>query len=250
MINTLIIEDEKTASDNLVRLLKLTREPVNILCVLDSVQESIAWFRNHPLPDLVFMDIQLKDGNSFSIFEKVSVSSPIVFITAFDTYLVNAFEQNSIEFLLKPVEEASILHAIHKYKNLQQHFVNRHEVLASALSNKNKRTRIVVKKGIEYQSVLLDDVAYFFTEHKITFLVTKEEKKFMLDQNLKELEEELDPLKFYRANRKFIVNIDCIKSYKTFEKVKLSLDLKVVLNEDIIISQESAPYFKKWISEV
>jgi DNA-binding LytR/AlgR family response regulator len=250
MINILIIEDEKTASDNLVRLLKLTREPMNILCVLDSVQESIAWFGNNPLPDLVFMDIQLKDGNSFSIFEQVSVSSPIVFVTAFDTYLVNAFEQNSIEFLLKPVDEASILHVIYKYKNLQQHFVNRHELLAATLSGKNKRTRIVVKKGIEYQSILLDEVAYFFTEHKITFLVTKEEKKFMLDQNLKELEEELDPLKFYRANRKFIVNIDCIKSYKTFEKVKLSLDLKVVLNEDIIISQESAPYFKKWISEV
>lgn len=249
MINSIIIEDEKTAADNLARLLKLTKEPINIIAVLDSVQESIEWFGSNPQPDLVFMDIQLKDGNSFSIFEKVSVTAPIVFITAFDNYLVNAFEQNSIEFLLKPIDEVSILHTINKYKNLKQHFLHHYEEVAGKLYSKQKRTRIIAKKGIEYQSVLLDDIAYFFTEQKITFLVTKEEKKFMLDQNLKELEEELDPLKFYRANRKFIINIDCIKSYKTFEKVKLSLDLRIPVNEDIVISQETAPYFKKWISE-
>ncbi|MBL0357304.1 MAG: response regulator transcription factor [Chitinophagaceae bacterium] len=248
MINTIIIEDEQTAADNLIRLLKLTKEPINIIAVLDSVHESIAWLGSNPQPDLIFMDIQLKDGNSFSIFEKISISAPIVFITAFDNYLVNAFEQNSIEFLLKPIDEVAILHTINKYKNLKQHFIHRYKEVANKF--KPKRTRIIVKKGIEYQSILLDDIAYFFTEHKITFLVTKEEKKFMLDQNLKELEEELDPQKFYQANRKFIINIDCIKSYKTFEKVKLSLDLRIPVNEDIVISQESAPYFKKWISEV
>lgn len=250
MINTIIIEDEKIAADNLVRLLKLTKEPVNIMATLDSVEESVCWLTNNPLPDLIFMDIQLKDGNSFSIFEKVNVPSPIVFITAYDNYLVKAFEQNSIEFLLKPIDEVAILHTINKYKNLKQHFIHRYQEVAGKLNYKAKRTRIIVKKGIEYQTVLLDEIAYFFTEHKITFLVTKDEKKFMLDQNLKELEEELDTQKFYRANRKFIVNIDCIKSYKTFEKVKLSLDMRVPVNEDIIISQESAPSFKKWISEV
>lgn len=250
MINTLIIEDEKTAADNLVRLLRLTKEPINIITVLDSVAESIAWFASNPEPDLVFMDIQLKDGNSFSIFEKVTVPSPIVLITAYDSFIVKAFEQNSIEFLMKPIDEIAILHTINKYKNLKQHFIDRYEKLADNNSAKTRRTRIIVRKGIEYQSILLEEVAYFFTEHKITFLVTKEEKKFMLDQNLKELEEELDPQKFYRANRKYIINIDCIKSYKVFEKVKLSVDLRIAVNEEIIISQESAPSFKKWISEV
>lgn len=250
MINTLIIEDEKTAADNLMRLLKLTKEPVTISAVLDSVEESVNWFNGNQQPDLVFMDIHLKDGNSFSIFEKVSVTAPIVFITAYDNYLVKAFEQNSIEFMLKPIDEISVLHTINKYKKLQQHFINRYDEVSSKLTAKAKRQRLIVKKGIEYQSVLLEDVAYFFTEHKVTFLVTKQEKKFMLDQNLKELEEELDTKIFYRANRKYIVNVNCIRNYKAFEKVKLVVELNLPVSEDIIISQENAPDFKKWMSGV
>ncbi len=250
MINTLIIEDEKTAADNLMRLLRLTKEPVSVSAVLGSVEESIAWFGNHQQPDLVFMDIHLKDGNSFSIFEKINITAPIVFITAYDNYLVKAFEQNSIEFLLKPIDEVAILHTINKYKKLKQHFIARYDEIAGKFFMSKKKNRLIVKKGIEYQSVLIEDIAYFFTEHKVTFLVTKQEKKFMLDQNLKELEEELDPALFFRANRKYIVNIDCIKSYKTFEKVKLTIDLSIPVNEEVIVSQENATAFKKWMSEV
>jgi DNA-binding LytR/AlgR family response regulator len=214
------------------------------------VQDSINWLSSNPQPDLIFMDIQLKDGNSFNIFEQVKVQSPIIFVTAFDTYLVKAFEQNSIEFLLKPIDEVSVLHSINKYKSLQQHFIQRQDGFISRLGDKAKRSRIIAKKGIEYQSILLDEVAYFFTEHKVTFLVTKQEKKFMLDQNLKELEDELDERRFYRANRKYLVNVDCIKSYKSLDKVKLNLELTVPVAEEIVISQENAPSFKKWISEV
>jgi DNA-binding LytR/AlgR family response regulator len=250
MINIIIIEDEKTAADNLIRMLQLTKEPMNIMAVIDSVEDSVNWFRTSQQPDLIFMDIQLKDGNSFSIFEHVKVLSPIVFTTAYDNYLLNAFEQNSIEFLLKPIEESAIRNTISKYKNLKEHFLHKYEEVLSKLTEKPKKTRLIAKKGIEYQSILLEDVAYFFSEHKITFLVTKLEKKFMLDQNLKELEEELDPKIFYRANRKYIVNVDCIRSYKSYDKVKLLLELNVPVNEDIIISQENAPAFKKWISEI
>jgi DNA-binding LytR/AlgR family response regulator len=250
MINILIIEDEKTASDNLVRMLRLTKEPMNILAVIDSVEESVCWLKtNHP-PDLIFMDIQLKDGNSFSIFENIKVLSPIVFTTAYDNYLLNAFEQNSIEFLLKPIEESAIHHTICKYKNLKEHFLHKYEEVLSKLTDKTKKTRLIAKKGIEYQTILLEDIAYFFSEHKITFVVTKMEKKFMLDQNLKELEEELDPKTFYRANRKYIVNVDCIRGYKPYDKVKLLLEINTPVNEEIVISQENAPSFKKWISEI
>ena len=250
MINTIIIEDEKLAADNLIRLLSLTKEPISILAVLDSVQESVEWLKTHPQPDLIFMDIQLKDGNSFSIFEQVKVLSPIVFITAYDSYLIKAFEQNSIEFLLKPIDETAILHTINKYKNLKQHFQYKYEELLGRFTDKTKRTRLIAKKGIEYQSILLGDIAYFFTEHKITFLVTRQEKKYMLDQNLKELEEEMDPKIFYRANRKYMINVDCIKSYKPCDKVKLTVELTVPVNEEIIISQENTSSFKKWISEI
>ena len=250
MINIIIIEDEKTAADNPTRLLQLTKEPMNIMAVIDSVEDSVNWLRTNPQPDLIFMDIHLKDGNSFSIFEHIKVSSPIVFTTAYDNYLLNAFEQNSIEFLLKPIEESSIHHTIDKYKKLKEHFLHKYEEVLSKLSDKTKRTRLIAKKGIEYQSILLEDVAYFFSEHKIAFLVTKTEKKFMLDQNLKELEEELNPKMFYRANRKYIVNVDCIRSYKPYDKVKLLLEINTPVNEEIIISQENAPAFKKWISGI
>ncbi len=250
MINTIIIEDEKPAADNLIRLLALTKESINTLAVLDSVEDSVEWLKTHPQPDLIFMDIQLKDGNSFSIFEQVKILSPIVFITAYDSYLVKAFEQNSIEFLLKPIDEAAILHTINKYKNLKQHFLFKYEELLNKFTGNTKRTRLIAKKGIEYQSILLDDIAYFFTEHKITFVVTKQEKKFMLDQNLKELEEEMDPKIFYRANRKYMINVDCIKSYKPCDKVKLAVELTIPVSEEIIISQENTSTFKKWISEI
>lgn len=250
MITVIIIEDEKTASDNLIRLLKLTKEPISIAAVLESVSECISWLNQHTQPDLIFMDIQLKDGNSFNIFEEVKVLSPIVFITAYDTYLVKAFEQNSIEFLLKPIDEVSILHTINKYKNLKEHFLLRQDNFISKLSERNKRTRLIVKKGIEYQSILLEDIAYFFTQHKITFLLTKHEKKFMLEKSLKELEEELDAKKFYRANRKYIVNVDSIKSYRTCDRVKLLLEMYVPVNEEIIISQDNTASFKKWMSEI
>lgn len=250
MINVIIIEDEQTAADNLVYHLRLTKEPLHVMAILESVEDSVNWLRNNPHPDLVFMDIQLKDGISFSIFEQVKITAPIVFITAFDNYLVKAFEQNSIEFLLKPIDEEAIRHTLAKYRNLKEHFLNKYEQAINIFSEKMKRTRLIVKKGIEYQSILLDDIALFFTEHKITFLVTREEKKYMVEQNLKELEEELDPRRFYRANRKFIVNVDCIKSYKPYDKIKLALEMSIPFNEEIIISQESAGDFKRWIQQL
>ncbi len=249
MIKAIIIEDEKTALENLLHHIQLTKEPVSILATLETVEDSVNWLSANPAPDLIFMDIQLKDGISFSIFEKVKVSVPIIFITAFDNYMVKAFEQTGIEYLLKPINEQELSKAIEKYKTLQSHFLNNYDHLLSYFTNKDgsKKTRIVVKKGIEFQSILLDDVAYFFTEQKITFLITREGKKYLVDKNLKELEEELDTHKFYRANRKYIVNINYIKSYKPYDKIKILVELNVPVSEEIIVSQESAVDFRKWI---
>lgn len=250
MIRAIIIEDEKTALDNLVHHIGLTGESVSILAMLESVEDSVHWLINNPAPDLIFMDIHLKDGISFSIFEKVKVSSPIIFITAYDNFMVKAFEQTGIEYLLKPINEQELLKAITKYKNLKHHFLNNHEGLLEYLSEKDnsRKSRIVVKKGIEYQSILLEDVAYFFTEQKISFLVTKEGKKYLVDKTLKELEEELDRKTFYRANRKFIININYVKSYKPYDKIKIQVELTVPIDEEIIVSQESAIDFRKWIA--
>ncbi len=250
MIRAIIIEDEKTALDNLVHHIHLTREPVTILATMESVEESVDWLSTHPEPDLIFMDIHLKDGISFNIFDKVSISSPIIFITAFDNFMIRAFEQNSIEYLLKPINEHELLKAIQKYKNLKNHFLHNHEGLLAYLAAKdnNRKSRIVVKKGIEYQSILLEDVAFFYTEQKISFLITGEGKKYLVDKTLKELEEELDKKTFFRANRKYIVNIHFIRSYKSYEKIKIQIDMTIPMSEDIIISQETAIDFRKWMA--
>ena len=250
MIKAIIIEDEKTALDNLLHHIHLTNEPISVIATLEAVEESVSWFINHPPPDLIFMDIHLKDGISFSIFDRVKVSTPIIFITAFDNFMVKAFEQNSIEYLLKPINEQELLKAINKYKGLKNHFLNNYESLLEYLAEKDtsRKSRIVVKKGIEFQSILLDDVAYFFTEQKISFLITKDGRKFLVDKNLKELEEELDLRRFYRANRKYIININYVKSYKAYDKIKIMVELTVPVSEEIIVSQESAIDFRKWIS--
>jgi DNA-binding LytR/AlgR family response regulator len=250
MIKAIIIEDEKIASDNLLHNLQLTNEPITVLATLEGVEESVEWLSNNTAPDLIFMDIQLKDGISFSIFERVKISVPVIFITAFDHYMVEAFEQTGIEYLLKPVGVPELTKAIAKYKNLQKHFLNHYDELRQYMSSKDgsRKTRIVVKKGIEFQSIQLDDVAYFFTEQKICFLITREGKKFLVDKNLKELEDELDPHKFYRANRKFIININFIRSYRSYDKIKIQVELTVPVSEEIIVSQESAVDFRKWIN--
>jgi DNA-binding LytR/AlgR family response regulator len=250
MIKAIIIEDEKTALDNLVYHIGLTKEPITIVATLETVDESVEWLTHNPAPDLIFMDIHLKDGISFSIFDRVKISVPIIFITAYDNFMVNAFEQTGIEYLLKPINEHELLKAIIKYRNLKNHFLNNHENLIEFLQEKDagRKSRIVVKKGIEFQSILLDEVACFFTEQKITFLITRDGKKFLVDKNLKELEEELDQKRFYRANRKFIININYIKSYKAYDKIKILVELTVPITEDIIVSQESAIDFRKWIS--
>jgi DNA-binding LytR/AlgR family response regulator len=250
MIKTIIIEDEKIALENLLYHIRLTREPISVLATLETVEDSVDWLSTNPQPDLIFMDIQLKDGISFNIFEKIKVTAPVIFITAFDNYMVQAFEHTGIEYLLKPINEQDLSKAITKYKSLQNHFLTSYDHLLDFFAGKDgtKKTRIVVKKGIEFQSIPLDDVAYFFTEQKISFLITKEGKKFLVDKNLKELEEELDPRKFYRANRKFIININFVKSYRSYDKIKIQVELTVPVSEEIIVSQESAVDFRKWIT--
>jgi two-component SAPR family response regulator len=154
MIRAIIIEDEKTASDNLIHHIQLTKEPITVLACLESVDDSVHWLSTHPEPDLIFMDIHLRDGISFTIFEKISVSSPIIFITAYDNFLIRAFEQNSIDYLLKPIHENDLINAIRKYKNLKNHFLHNHEGLLAYLAEKDtsRKSRIVVKKGIFIQN--------------------------------------------------------------------------------------------------
>jgi DNA-binding LytR/AlgR family response regulator len=251
-MKVLIIEDEKPAFENLSEELQSIDENVQVTGTCNSVEESIRWLQKNPEPDLILMDIQLSDGLSFCIFKTCQISCPVIFITAYDKYLTEAFDYNSIDYLLKPISQGRLKTAIRKYKNLQNHFVNNHSALFSYLNNpEKKRSRILVKRGLEFQMVRVEDIVYFFTEHKLIFLVDKENRKYLAEKNnLAELEGELDDRFFYRANRKYIINVNFVKRFKPLEKSKISLELSLPLNEEIIISQENASSFKKWIGEM
>jgi DNA-binding LytR/AlgR family response regulator len=251
-MKVLIIEDEKPAYENLVEELLQTDENIQSISACSSVDESIKWLTENQQPDLILMDIQLSDGLSFNIFKSCHISCPVIFTTAYDKYLTQAFDFNSIDYLLKPIGQHKLRTAIRKYKNLQNHFVNNHSALFDYLNNHDrKKSRIIVKKGLEFQTIKLKEVVYFFTEHKLVFLVDKDNRKYLADKNnLSDLEEELDNNIFYRANRKYIINANYIKRFKPLERSKISVELLLQINEEIIVSQENAASFKKWISEI
>lgn len=257
-MKVLIVEDERPASENLVEELLAMDDNIDVVAGCNSVDETVRWLNRNPQPDLILMDIQLSDGLSFNIFKACEVTCPVIFTTAYDKYLTQAFEYSSIDYLLKPISQDKLKNAIRKYKSLRSHFVNSQEhpvnnqaSLPDYLNhNDRKRSRILVRKGVEFQAVRVEDAGYFFTEHKLIFLVDKENRKYMAEKsNLSELEDELDRSIFYRANRKYIINANYIKRFKPLERSKISVELTLPVNEEIIISQENSASFKKWIAQ-
>lgn len=251
MIQAIIIEDEKAAMENVLYALSQTGMAITVKTVLSSVQESIQYFTSGERADIIFSDVQLCDGLSFEIFNEARIHIPVVFITGYDEFMLNAFEHNGIDYLLKPVTTTDITKALLKYQMLEKHFANNNglEKLVQSFSNK-KRSRLLVRKGLENISLRLEDIALFYTENKIVFVIDKCGKKYLCDKNLSDLEAELDSTTFFRANRQYIININYVKGYKTYEKVKLQVDLTLPeLKYCIIISQETAPAFRKWMYE-
>ena len=250
MLNTIIIEDERSASQNLVNALMNIDADIHVAAQLFSVKESIEYFLREPEADLIFCDVQLEDGLSFEIFSKVEIRTPVIFFTGYDQFVMNAFEYNGIDYLLKPVCEDELKKSIIKYHKLEKHFNNQSSLNNLVQYVTRKKTRFIVKKGLENISLRLEDIVFFFTENKVVYVVDKWNKKYIADKNLGELEEDLDNAIFFRANRQYIVNINYIKGFKSYEKVKLQVDLNLPeLNYCIIISQETAPAFRKWMLE-
>src|ERR1700733_15123077 len=250
-MKVLIVEDERPASENLVEELQAIDENIDVVAGCNSIDETVRWLSRNPQPDLILMDIQLSDGLSFNIFKACEVTCPVIFTTAYDKYLNQAFEYSSIDYLLKPISQDKLKSAIKKYKTLRSHFVNSQSSLPDYFNNHDrKRSRILVRKGVEFQAIRMEDTGYFFTEHKLIFVVDKENRKYMAEKsNLSELEEELDKNVFYRANRKYIINANYIKRFKPLERSKISVELTLPVNEDIIISQENSASFKKWFAQ-
>ena len=249
MIKTVIIEDERMIAEEFKRMLLHASGDTEVLGSFSTIKESVEYLTANEAPDLIFSDVQLPDGLSFEIFDQVNIKSPVVFVTGYDNFILNAFEHNGIDYLLKPVDERELKKTLSKYNTLKDHFAHSQSFIRSLL--RKPKTRLLVKKGIENISIRISDIVIIYTESKLVYVLDKDGKKYMMDRNLAELEEELDPGVFFRVNRQYIINVGFVKSYKAYEKVKLQIDLTMPdLHHQIIVSQEMAPCFRKWISEL
>lgn len=247
MIRAVIIEDERIIATELQKKLTSLNFPVEVMTILTSVKESLDYFSDGCHPDLIFSDIQLSDGLSFDIFEKLRCDTPVVFVTGFNSFILNAFEHNGIDYLLKPIDDNDLIKVLNKYQNFEKHFAQQLNFVK--LFEKRKQ-RLIVKKGFTSVLLKVEDIVLFYTENKIVYVLDREGRKYVCDQNLTDLEEMLNNHNFFRANRQYIVNISFIRGYKAHEKVKLSIDLLCSeMHHSIVISQETAPYFKQWIRE-
>lgn len=251
-MKVIIIEDEKPAAEKLQKAIQKVDAAIEVAAVLNSIKASVEWLQQNPVPELVFMDIELGDGLSFRIFDKVTISSPVIFCTAFDEYWQEAFEHNSIDYLLKPVKQDKLEAALNKYDKLKQHFTASFQQLQQwrqQPAGNGYKKRFLVKRGTDYTSVKTDDIAYFYAAHKLVCMVDNKNQKFILDQSLADIEKQLDPALFYRVNRKYLVHLSAIKKIKSYPKSKLQLEVEPAVNEDVIISQENVAPFKEWMGQ-
>lgn len=250
-MNIIIIEDEKPAARLLQRKVEKLGLAVNIL--LHSVEESIDWFQNNIHPDLIFLDIQLSDGLSFEIFEQIDIKSAVIFTTAYDEYALRAFKLNSIDYLLKPIDEDELEIAIKKFKNqLQKSSVSNLDfemIKKMLLGNETKefKSRYSVKIGQQLKVISIDEVECFYSENKGTYLHTFENRNYLLDSTLEQIEEELNPKSFYRVSRKFIIPLKAIHEIQVYSNSRLKVILPSYNEEEVIVSREKVSDFKSWI---
>jgi DNA-binding LytR/AlgR family response regulator len=248
MIKCLIIEDEFAASSHLAALLKKVQPDIEILAMLESIKEGILWFNGHPEPDLIFSDIQIADGLSFSIFETVRPSSPIIFTTAYDEYAIKAFKLNSIDYLLKPIDEESLTFSLKKFREQQLLTGTKITELIQAvrLDKPTFRLSFLVRYQDRLLPVTTDEVMACYIDNGIVYLLLPGGKQYPVDMNLDDLQQQLDPRQFFRANRQFIISRKAILDMALHFNGRLLLNLKVNAPEAIFISKERVSSFKRW----
>ena len=254
MFTVAIIEDESLASETLISTLKKAVPGAEVVVVLDSVANAVAWFEENSV-DLILSDIELGDGLSFEIFKHVATTIPIIITTAYDQYAIKAFKQNSIDYLLKPIDLDELKSAVEKYQKLKQNgeVLNMSNVLEALrpYAGQQYQDRFLVTLGDRIQSIPTAEVAYFFSEDRYTFLVTKKGTQNIISMNLGDLEGALDPKLFFRINRKFIISYVSIQNMIAYSKsrVKIELTPPAPKSMDVIVSVERSGSFKKWLND-
>lgn len=245
-----IIEDEVHASKRLEKLLTDFLPNLRIEARLDSVKSAVLYFETSPAPDLLFCDIQLADGLSFEIFQQTTIDCPIIFTTAYDQYAIQAFKVNAIDYLLKPIDPEELKLALQKFEKLHiKPSIDYRQIQALIQSQtKEFKSRFMVKVGEKISSIPILEVAYFFSEERITFLVTPSAKRHIVEYTLEQLEQVLDPKRFFRLNRKYITCIECVEEIFAHSNSRLKVKLKNCHDQDIIISREKVNEFKDWLN--
>ena len=251
MIKVIIVEDEKPSARRLQRM--LSELNIEALEMLHSVKEAVAWFKSNEHPDLILLDIQLSDGLSFEIFEQVTVNSAIIFTTAYDEYALKAFKLNSIDYLLKPIDDEELETAINKFTI---HQPEKHDLLVDINQikkllinplDKSYKKRFTIKIGQHLRVVDTEDIECFYSEQKATYSYTMQRKNYLMVFSLEQLEDELDPAKFFKVNRKFIVNIAAINDIIAYTNSRLQIKLNNFSELEIIVSREKVKEFRKWL---
>lgn len=251
-MKVLIVEDENIAAKRLIDLLQKIHPELEVLAKLDSVKRTVQWLGQNDSPDLMFLDIQLADGLSFEILEQARVKSPIIFTTAFDEYAIQAFKVNSIDYLLKPIDPTELAAALQKF---HQRFEKEKDLPVDVLAfqkamnmlTKQYKERFVVKIGEHIRTVPVTETAYFFSQDKATFLQLHEKPRYIIDYTLEQVEQLVDPSKFFRINRKYLVSLESVKDIITYSNSRLRLILKHSNEMDAIVSRDRVQDFKQWL---
>lgn len=252
MFRVLIIEDEEPAARRLFKLIKEIEPAADLLDSLESVSSAIDWLRNNPHPDLIFSDIQLADGISFDIFKTLELNCPVVFVTAYDQYAIEAFKVNSIDYILKPVKKEELQAAIRKFRQHQKPaqapaWDMKKLLEAYQPQGQGYKNRFVVRYGDHIKTIQTEEIAYCYTEDKVNFLTTHEGRRYAIDSNLDQLESQLPPHDFFRINRQYIISIRAISEMLAHTKGRVLIKLQPPARHETIVSTERSAAFKAWL---
>jgi DNA-binding LytR/AlgR family response regulator len=249
----LVLEDEEQALQRLTKIIGNVIPEAILTGTAASIEEAVAWFEQHPMPDLIFMDIQLADGTSFQVFNKIKITCPVIFTTAFESYALEAFKVNSVDYLLKPLDEHDVKKAIDKLKLLQNSgpaVIDYAAILNSLKTSPKKyKDRFIIKLGDTIKSLCITDIAYFYTENKSNFICTNEGKRLPIDFTLDQVEEMLNPKNFFRINRQFIIGHHAIDEMKAHSRSRIIVRLSPPYKALTIVAVDRAIDFRNWLSE-
>jgi DNA-binding LytR/AlgR family response regulator len=254
-----IVEDEELAVKKLKKTLQSVDEDAIVVGAADSIKSSVEWLQSNPAPDLILMDIELADGQSFEIFNQAKVKSPVIFITSYDEYALKAFKVNSIDYLLKPVQKEDLHAALEKFKQLKTVYRETSspelsmdtliKELQQKLNIKEYRKRFLVKHGQKLVSIDTEDIAYFFSDGRLNFFKTNDNRKFVVDYTMDELSEMLDPDKYFRISRAYYISVNSVDQIHDYFGNRLLLHLKPVSEKEALVSREKVSDFKDWLGK-